>query len=285
MGISPEVRTVKLALAWVLAVALAVAPAMSAQVRVEPQAALASRYVWRGITRSANWSFQPQIAAGWRRGRTAIDGGVFAAVELGESDPGQRSETGVGGGSVGEVNYWAAVTVYDGRTAIEAGVIRYTYHGESSTGGIASGSNTTELWAAADIRRNPFSPRIEAFLDVGRIDGLYLTGMAAAPVISWPLPPYWMVYVEAELGVNVGQEADPGAPNSGYFDDTGVTHARLAIRAPVLQRSGLTCALAYVAQLGFDLATRSGLEGDPSRGRLTHLFELRLAYLLAGDRP
>jgi hypothetical protein len=83
--------------------------------------------------------------------------------------------------------------------------------------------------------------------------------------------------------VNVGQDADPARAGSGYFDDTGVTHARIAVRAPIMQQHGFTCALAYVAQLGFDRATRAGLHGDPSRGRLTHLVELRLAYLAGGS--
>jgi hypothetical protein len=263
----------------ILLILLAGTSTAAAQARFEAQSALSNRYVWRGITRTAKWSFQPQLAAGWTRWGIAFDGGVSGVLELGHGDFGERSEVGVGGGDLGEVNYWLGATVYDGPTAIQAGVIRYTYHGRASTGGIGSGSNTTELWASIDLRQEQFAPRLDAYLDVARVHGLYLNASAAVPVIAFPMPPYPMLYVEGDIGLNVGQEVHPGVPGSGYFDDTGVTHARAAFRLPVYQQHGATFALAYIAQLGFDRATRAGIAGDPGRGRLTHVFEVRLAYV------
>jgi hypothetical protein len=253
--------------------------AAAAQARFEAQTALSNRYVWRGITRTTKWSVQPQLAVGWTRWGVAFDGGVAGVLELGHGDFGERSEVGVHGGDLGEVNYWLAATVYDGPTAIQAGVIRYTYQGRASTGGLGSGSNTTELWGSIDLRRERFAPRLDAYLDVARVHGLYLDASAAVPVIAWPMPPYPMLYLEGDVGLNIGQEAHPGIPGSGYFDETGVTHARAAFRLPVYQQHGATFALAYIAQLGFDRATRAGVAGDPGRGRLTHVFEVRLAYV------
>lgn len=257
---------------------LALAEPAAAQLRLETQTALASRYVWRGITRATRWSVLPQMGLGWKGRGVALDAGLSGAVELGDGEPLDRSQVGVPGSGLGELDLWAAGSVYDGATAIRFGFIRYTYHGRATRGGLDSRSNTSELWAALDLRREPFSPRLDLFYDIDRVQGLYLTASAAVPVIAFPSEPYTRLYVETDVGVNLSQEADPDDPGSGNFEDTGPTHARIALRLPVLQRGGFTWSAAYIGQLGFDRATRAGLDGDPGRGRLTHVVEMRVTY-------
>jgi hypothetical protein len=143
---------------WTMLALLAAAPEAAAQLRVESQVALATRYVWRGITRSTKWSLQPQVAVGWTHRSLAIDGGVASALDLGKGDPDGRSEVGTHGGRLGELSFWTAATVYDGPTAFQFGVIRYTYHGCPGGGGLGSGSNTTEIWAGLDLRRAVLAP-------------------------------------------------------------------------------------------------------------------------------
>lgn len=263
---------------------LALAEPAAAQLRLETQAALASRYVWRGITRASRWSVLPQMGFGWKGRGVALDAGLAGAVELGDGEALDRSQVGVPGTGLGELDLWAAGSLYDGATAIRFGFIRYTYHGRATRGGVDSRSNTSELWAALDLRREPLSPRLDLFYDVDRVRGLYLTASAAVPLIAFPSEPYTRLYVEADVGVNLSQEADPNDSGSGYFEDTGPTHTRIALRLPFLQRDGFTWSAAYFVQLGFDRATRAGLDGDPGRGRLTHVVEMRVAYFATAVR-
>jgi len=258
------------------------APAAQAQLRVESQVALASRQLWRGISRSSRPSLQSSAAVGWRNRSVGLATGAWSNVELGNGESSDRTIYGLGRAGLGELDWWASASVYDGHTAITAGVLRYTYHGRPARGGLDHGSNTTELWGTLDLRGELLSPRLDVFWDIERIDGFYLAGSSAVPVLAWPFSPFSMVYLEGELGLNLGQRVHPGRPGSGYFDDTGVTHARVSLQVPLFHAGGFAGRLAYGAQLGFDPATRAGLDGDPTRGRLTHLVEARVTFLHGG---
>lgn len=214
---------------------------------------LSGRYVWHGISRAAGLIVQPSFAAGVRLSRFSMDGGVVLHYELDSVPPGELSETGTGDGGLGEQDSWGRVGLDVGPIALQAGVVRYSFQGDSTLGGLGSGSNTTEVYGAISTTTQYSRGTVEAWWDIDRVHGSFLRGSFELPVLGWPFPPYMFLFVDGEAGLNVGQRAN--------YDHEGITHAGLGVGAELRARhlggiGWISIAGGVRTQLNLDDATR-----------------------------
>jgi hypothetical protein len=248
------------------------------QVRGEAQLGVTGRYVWRGVTRTSKISLQPELAASAAHRSLGVAAGVWSNFELERGGADQRTALGVGRSGLAERDYWiGAWYAFDGGD-VSAGFIRYNFLGVPALGGIGASRNTSELYATIDLRDVFLAPRVDFYVDVGRIDGCYLAGSVTAPFLAWPFPPTFSLFADASLGLNISQARDPSDPfDRADFDDTGITHARLGIRAMRSLSPWLTLSAGYRVQLNFDEATKDRIGPTGPRGGISGWGHVQLA--------
>ena len=249
--------------AWSCLAGLVVAAApAAAQVSARADVSAGGRYVWHGISRSAGLVAQPSLALGLRVHRLSFESGGVLHYELDAASAGELSETGAGGRHLGEQDLWGQASFVLGPTRVHAGLVRYVFRGDSGTGGVGSARNTTEVFALVSTTSRYLNPTVEAWWDVERVRGAYLKGSVDLPVLGWPFPPYAFVFVQGELGLNVGQGPNPARPAELVnFATRGITHVGLGLGTEVQLRrlSGIglaTLALGVRSQLNVDDATK-----------------------------
>ena len=101
------------------------------------------------------------------------------------------------------------------------------------------------------------NPTLEAWWDVERVRGAILRASLDLPVLGWPFPPYAFVFVQTEMGLNLGQGPNPARPGElANFAKRGITHVGLGFGTEV--RAGRSATLAFGArsQLNVDDATQ-----------------------------
>ena len=232
---NPGMRAVKSGRVVAAALAcLAVPPALVAQVSLGTSISLATPYVWRGLTRSNGWNFQPEayLAIGIARG--FLTAGGWANLEAGADSPGNLS--GLGGNRPGfsEVDYWIQYARPLGEMEGTLGAIRYTFPAEAASAPRTSDDNTTEIYAALQLTSTYLVPRLTAYLDVERVRGAYLEGAVTVPLLAYPFGNPVVFYASALTGYNLGQEMNPDRPEQGAnFRNDGFTHFDLSIRATI----------------------------------------------------
>ena len=240
---------------------LAVAPA-GAQVSARADLSAGGRYVWHGVSRSAGLVAQPSVAGGFRRRRLSIEGGAVLHYELDSVSAGELSQTGAGNRRLGEEDFWGRASLILGPTRLHAGVVRYVFRGDSAQGGMGPDRNTTELFVSLSTTSQYLNPTFEAWFDVERVRGTFLRASFDVPVLGWPFPPYAFVFVQGEMGVNIGQGPNPARPEElANFGRTGVTHLGLSFGTDlrVGRLSGIgsaTLGFGARSQLNIDAATR-----------------------------
>ena len=239
------------------------APALAAQLSARADFSLGTRYAWHGIPRAAGLAGQPSLAAGLRLRGIAVEGGVVTHYEIDRVAAGELTETGTGAGwRRGEDDLWARVTLHAGPARIQAGVVRYLFHGDPARGGLGPEHNTTELYTSFSTFNTYLNPTVETWWDVDRVRGAYVHASAAFPLMAWPYAPYIFAHIDGDIGLNLGQRVDPAQPGQlANFAGRGVTHA--GIGAAVDLRPGhplgagkSTITLGFRSQLSFDEATR-----------------------------
>ena len=216
------------------------------------------RYVWHGISRAAGLVAQPSLAVELRVRRLSLQSGAVLHYELDRVSAGELSETGVSGGRhLGEQDLWGQASLVLGPTRLHAGLVRYVFRGDSGTGGVGSARNTTEVFASLSTTSRYLNPTFEAWWDVERVHGAFLRASLDLPVLGWPFPPYAFVFVQTEMGLNVGQGPNPARPGElANFASRGITHVGLGFGTEVrVGRSG-TLAFGARSQLNTDDATK-----------------------------
>jgi len=244
----------------VTALMLLAAP-LTAQFSGRADVTAGGRYVWHGISRAAGLVAQPSVGAGIQIRKFSVDGGAVLHYELDHVSPGELSESGADGPRLGEVDVWGRASIILGSARLQSGVVRYTFRGDSSAGGLGPARNTTEVYASL-TRPSTFNPSLEAWWDVDRVRGAFLRASVDVPILGWPFPPYIFGFVEGDAGLNLGQGPNPARPlEVANFARRGITHVGLGVgaerRATRLPRVGLTTlALGVRSQLDLDDATR-----------------------------
>jgi hypothetical protein len=243
-------------------VAVAVARPAAAQYTARADVTMGGRHVWHGLSRAAGLVLQPSIGFGLRSGQWSADGGLVRNYELDRVVAGELSQAGVGGGRLGEDDLWARTTLDLREMQVSLGVARYVFRGRASAGGMGSDRSTTEIFGTLSPKDLYLNPSLEAWVDVGRVRGVYFRASTHMPVLAYPLQPFVFVYLETELGLNVGQGPNSSRPlDLANFAERGITHAGFG--ATVERRQGhwpgvglwLLSAGARL-QLNFDEATR-----------------------------
>lgn len=250
--------------AWLCLTGLMVAaPPAAAQLSARTDVSAGGRYVWHGVSRAAGLVVQPSVAAGLRLNRFSIEGGAVLHYELDRASAGELSETGAGNRHLGEEDFWGRASLVLGPTRLHAGVVRYTFRGDPARGGVGPTRNTTEVFASLSTTSRYVNPTVEAWWDVERVRGAFLRASFDLPVLGWPFPPYAFVFVQGEMGLNVGQGPNPARPGElANYARRGITHVGLALGTDVRvgRLSGIgsaTLAFGARSQLNVDDATKA----------------------------
>ncbi len=257
-------------------------PPAAAQFSARTDVSAAGRYVWHGISRAAGPVAQPSLAAGLRVHRLSLESGAVLHYELDRASAGELSETGAGGRHLGEQNLWGQASLALGPTRLHVGLVRYMFRGDAGQGGMGPARNTTEVFASLSTSSRYLVPTVEAWWDVERVRGAFLRAALDLPVLGWPFPPYAFVFVQTEMGVNVGQGPNPARPGElANFAKRGITHFGLGLGTEV--RAGRSATLAFGArsQLNVDAATKADGPGR-TRDFVVWLWS-GITILLGGD--
>ena len=247
-----------------LATMLLAVHSAGAQVSARGDVALSGRYVWHGVSRAAGLVMQPSLGVGARFfRRVTLEGGVVHHYELDPRGPGELSQVGQGRGwSLGEEDLWARIGLDLGEAQVGGGVVFYRFRGRSALGGMGSDMNTKELYGTLSLTDVYLSPTIEGWLDVDQVRGAFFRASTRTPVLGYPFPPFVFVYLDAEAGLNLGQDPDPSRPGQrANFAQRGITHLGIGgtVEIPAKQWRGLglwSLAVGARSQLNFDDATR-----------------------------
>lgn len=166
------------------------AAAASAQIlpSVGADAALMSKYVWRGLVATDGPVLQPCGTVGL----SGVTFGAWANLDL--DDANLRS------GEITEVDLWAEYGLGVGPAAVSLGLLHYGYPDAEG--------DTTELYAVGSLGLVPFCPTLSLFKDVDAVEGFYANlaighGLAVTPTET--------VDLSASLGLGDGKH------NQAYY--------------------------------------------------------------------
>jgi hypothetical protein len=240
----------------------------SAQVYTGVDATLASRYVWRGVTRVNHWVVQPEAYLGLGFAGGFLSAGAWANNELGRAGAGDLSDLGPGGSGWGEVDYWADYRRRVGLVDASVAFVRYTYRGKLSGLSRTSAANTSEVYSSLRLSSKYFAPKVAAYFDVDRVKGTYFEASGTIPIFGNPLgAPFWALYVQGLIGYSLGQEVNPSRPGeAANFASSGVTHLDLSLSgnvSPTLLKAPTLVQLEFHLQFNDDDFT-GRTSGDPA---------------------
>jgi hypothetical protein len=208
------------------------APA-AAQISGRADLSVNGRYVWHGLSRARGWVAQPSLALGVRIRALSLEGGAV-------SHPGER-------------DFWGRAALTLGPARLRTGIVRYVFRADTAS--------TTELYAGFTFTGS-FTQTYEAWWDVDRVRGAFLRASVDLPVLAWPFPPAAFVFVEGDVGLNVGQGPNAARPSDlANYAGRGLTHVGLGLgadlRATRLGSIGwATLGAGVRSQINLDAATR-----------------------------
>jgi hypothetical protein len=261
---------------------------LSAQPVARLDLAASSRYVWHGLSRAAGLVLQPSLAVGYQLRGFSLASGLARHYELDGVSPGELSELRNSGGHLGEDDFWVQADVVLGSVRLRSGIVRYVFRAASPPqGGVGPLGNTTEAYFAAGVTSTYLNPSVEAWWDVARVRGGFLRVSASTPAVGWPIEPFVFLSLGGEIGVNLGQAADPTRPaDLANFSRRGLTHAGLALdllfrvsRWPGLGSANLN--LGLNSQLNLDDATR--YDGSGRSQKVILWLSAGITLLLGGE--
>jgi hypothetical protein len=204
----------------------------ASQVSLSGSVSLATPYVFRGVTRSNGWNFQPEVFAAARLAGGYLTVGGWANLEAGSNSPGNLTDLGGTRPGFSEVNYWVQYARPLGEVEATVGAVRYTFPADAAAATRDSDDNTTEIYGAIQLSSTYLVPRLTAYLDVERVRGIYLEGGLTVPLLAYPFGNPIVFYASTLAGYNLGQELNPDRPNQGAnFRHDGFTHFDFSIRA------------------------------------------------------
>jgi hypothetical protein len=171
----------------VLLTALSGPGAARGQVTLTGDAGAFNAYVWRGVTLTNQFVIQPDLYLAVPAGRGSVVLGGWGSIDAGQYDD-PANDLSEGGGTSSfdatEVNLWAEYghSLGPSLTGTFGGIL-YLFPNES---GLTNEVNqTVELYGKLQAGV-PLSPKLAAWYDVDKVDGLYLEGSIAQPVTGIP---------------------------------------------------------------------------------------------------
>ena len=154
-----------------------------AQLYAGLDAAFASRYVWRGVTRVDGAALQPEGYLGLQLDSGYFSAGAWGSYELSRAGPSGLSDLGLGRTGFGEIDYWSQYARALGPVQTSLGFIRYTYRGTLPGPSRTSAASTSEVYGTIQLSRKYLAPRLAAYWDVDRVRDCI--SRPAAPSLLW----------------------------------------------------------------------------------------------------
>ncbi len=236
-----------------LALALA-APAARAQLSASADFQTASRYMWRGITRSETWVAQPALQASV----IGLSAGVWSNWQVVGAWPDQISDLAPRHRGFSEVDLWAEAAEHNELADIAAGIVRYMYPASDSLALRTHADNTTELYAHLRLPRFPWiKPSLAAWVDVDHGRGAYFEASVLKGLPLFPMG------AEANLDIGATAGFSTGRTRQGF------SHLELTL-GPSARLGPARFSLDAHTQVGFD--GRSRLATRPPASRLQTAF-------------
>jgi hypothetical protein len=220
-----------------IAVAFLGAVPVHAQTEIGADLGLFSSYVWRGLSLTNKPVAQPAVWASIPAGNASITLGLWSTIDLGRYDDINDDISESGGSSsfnLAEYDPYGEVSFTVGKASLTGGVTAYIYPNDPGpVGGFTEDLNTVEVYGKAAFDA-PFSPFVNLYYDVDKIEGAYFEGG-----VNHSLQASENVAVElgALAGFSVGQGSDPdaaGFPQAEFFNffDDGFTHLDVSAGVP-----------------------------------------------------
>jgi hypothetical protein len=207
--------------------AMAGPSAASSQVVLTTDAGAFNAYVWRGVTLTNQVVLQPDAYLSIPAGGGSAVVGVWGTIDAGRyDDPANDLSEGGGTSSLNatEVNVWAEYGHSLGsKLNGTLGSLLYLYPNES---GLTNDVNRTlEIYAKLQLV-SPLSPKLSAWYDVDKVDGLYLEGSLSQTVAGIPGLP---ITLGALAGFSAGQSINQADPAEiANFGKNTLTHVDLS---------------------------------------------------------
>lgn len=212
----------------VLALAALSAPGtVRGQVVLTGDAGAFNAYVWRGVTLTNQFVLQPDAYLTVPAGGGSLVVGAWGSIEAGRYDD-PVNDLSEGGGTSSfnatEVDIWAEYGHSLGpKLTGTLGSILYLFPNQL---GLTNEVNrTVEIYGKLQAGV-PLSPKLAAWYDVDKVQGLYLEGSVAQPVAAIPGFP---VTLGALAGLSVSQGVNPDdATEIANFAENTFTHLDLS---------------------------------------------------------
>jgi hypothetical protein len=207
--------------------ALGAPAAARGQVVLTTDAGAFNAYVWRGVTLTNQVVIQPDAYLTIPAGGGSAVVGVWGSIDAGRYDD-PVNDLSEGGGTSGfnatEINLWAEYGHSLGsKLTGTLGSVWYLFPNES---GLTNDVNrTVEVYGKLQLAA-PLSPKLAAWYDVDKVDGLYLEGSLSQTVAGIKGFP---VTFGALAGFSVSQGINDSDPTEiANFADNTLTHVDLA---------------------------------------------------------
>lgn len=185
----------------------------AAQFRAGADALVASSYVFRGVTRTNGYVLQPDAYVAYGLGGAGwLTAGVWGNVELERSGDRDISDRPYGTSGLGERDAWVQLTRGFGAFDVTAGWIGY-FRRANLVAGPSERYDTHELYATVQDRTANLSPRLSAWWDVSRIDGLYLESSVSVPLMGSFPRTLLGVLSHGHRGAQPGPGREPRSPS------------------------------------------------------------------------
>src|SRR5262245_22656520 len=259
----------------------------AAQMSSGASTTLATRYIWRGITRVSGWVVQPAAWIVIRSASTQLSVSGWGNWESGTAGSGDLTQRGIGQRGFGEADLDLGVSQEVGAIGVAAGWTRYTFHGDSAQAGRSSSENTSELFARIEWHGSTVTPSILAACDVDRVRGCYFEVGAPLPIFATSEPRPTLIFsIEPTAGWSQGEGPNSDDPTQlSNFAGNGLTHVDLPLLAQAQFSGGtLEPAFSLAAHLQWcaDGATRTtNATGSTTRVK----FWLEVGATLAAGLP
>ncbi len=234
--------------------------ARAAQVTVGVDAALSTRYVWRGLTRTSDPVIQPGLYAALQRGRSFFTAGAWFSVEPFEGDRSDLSDAGLDRRGLGEFNYWAEYSRSTELADFAVGWTGYRFRTEPGAGGRSSAFNTHEIYGRLLLRPVPaLQLRTGLWYDVDSVDGAYIESGASLRIPLLPLRtrPVRALHLGILSGWSLGQEVNDAEPlELAQFADPGLVYVELSLWSSFYVAPSWSLAPALHFQVNRDAVTK-----------------------------
>jgi hypothetical protein len=203
-------------------------PVAGAQVVLTSDAGAFNAYVWRGVTLTNQVVLQPDAYLAIPAGGGSLILGAWGNIDAGQYDD-PVNDLSEGGGTSSfnatEVDLWAEYgRGLSPHLSGTLGGILYLFPNDA---GLTNAVNrTVEIYGKLQATGVPLTPKLSAWYDVDKVDGLYLEGSVAQPITAIPGFP---VTLGALAGFSAGQGVNENDPSQiANFAENTFTHADLS---------------------------------------------------------